>query len=254
MEIENQKSAASAQAQEEPVDEVRSGDEVDVGGPDPGHPDDDYFEETAEEYECPEEEPEYVNMAKAGNFEGVWRHIRRTLVANQSFGGMDQSPHPPEHMYGCLFQAMEVACEVAPGKFIDRMYRQMIALTGTCIAHTHLHVTELLHDQDRMRNTTRAADFCRDMIETVIPRLMELQNHYCDLTHTYASTARLWHLAHRGGRLDGGASNLSMSPPITVHDELIPAKEGVKGSNGKLQKPPDHFANAVGQDQRTNGA
>src|SRR5262249_12428288 len=62
---------------------------------------------------------------------------------------------------------------------------------------------------DRSARGRGSAELPRELMELVLPRLLELQTHLADIAHAQASVCRLWALA----RSKGAENQRALSPP-----------------------------------------
>jgi len=108
-------------------------------------------------------------------------------------------------VFGLFLRAIEVRCRADPALFAGEMLARVFGLTSFLVLRTHHHASRLIAVHDRSTRGRGSAELPRELMELVLPRLLELQTHLAEIAHAQASVCRLWALAKSKGadRLSG---------------------------------------------------
>ena len=130
-------------------------------------------------------------MARAGDVEALWQLLLTAPPTMISW----------EETFRLLARALEVRARQDPAEFASALFAQMLSMTAYFILRTHFFATRLIAGHDASTPSRTSADVPREVIEWILPRLIELQAHLGELTHLQAGVARLWELT-RGKRIE----------------------------------------------------
>lgn len=151
----------------------------------------DVIEEDEEDlYDCdppPGPSPRDVRRrwAADGNVEAILDMIRNTPWSSISVAEQLQN----------LLAACRAGAKSDPEKFSRTVFSELVGLNAFLTLRTQLFVTERVVGRGPMPCTPTLADFSPDVIERVLPRLLDLQRGMAEILHAQAATDRMWALA-----------------------------------------------------------
>ena len=137
-------------------------------------------------------------MAVSGDIDGLF-----SLLAISFCSDIDW-----EATFKLLTRAINVRSRRDPVAFVDEMYHRMHGFVSSLVLRSHLCVGKLIVQHDRSMRGAGTAELPRSL-ETVLPQLIELQQHLSEIAIAQAGTARSWALA-RGKQL---ANESEFGPP-----------------------------------------
>ena len=121
-----------------------------------------------------------------------------------------------------LLRAIDVACRQDPAGFSDQLFGTMLNVAGYLAIRTqYALVAQIAEDDSRVRD--RAPSL---RIDAMLPALLQIQTHVCEIAQARASTARQWELA-RQRRLENDSMERRRKRPL----------KRAKPTNGKPQLP-----------------
>lgn len=92
-----------------------------------------------------------------------------------------------------LLRAIDIRSRQAPAAFSDELFGVMISVAGYLVLRIqHALVSQIADDDSRIRD--RAPTL---RIEAMLPALLQVQAHACEIAQTRASTARQWELTRQ---------------------------------------------------------
>jgi hypothetical protein len=141
-----------------------------------------------------------------------------------------------------VMRACQVRAKSDPEGFSRELFAQMVGFNGFLLLRTQLFVTERVAGRGESPCTPTLADFTPDVVERLLPRLLELQRAVAEILAAQAQVARLWALTRakearddRGGAADGEANrrgaqngaNASRSGPPPARARAKGSRDGV---------------------------
>jgi hypothetical protein len=128
-------------------------------------------------------------MAVSGDIDGLF-----SLLSISCCGDIDW-----EATFKLLTRAITVRSQRDPAAFVGEMYHRMHGFVSFLVLRSHICAGKLIAQHDRSMRGAATAELPRSL-ETVLPQLIELQQHLSEIASAQASTARSWALA-RGKQL-----------------------------------------------------
>lgn len=134
--------------------------------------------------------------ASEGNIEALLKLIRETPW---SFISIDEQLQN-------LMAACRAGAKADPEGFSREVFAEMVAFTAYLTLRTQLYVGQKVVGRGAMPCTPALADFSVDILERLVPRLLEMERGMAEVLHAQAVTARVWALARakeaKAGRPD----------------------------------------------------
>jgi hypothetical protein len=162
-------------------------------------------------------------FAADGDVESLWQVLVRTCP-----GMLDR-----EEVFRLLLQAGEVASR-DPLRFIDDLFRRMLALSGHLVLRGHFFLRRQLAVHDR-NNRDHFFSYLPRGTEQLLAGLRELERHTAELAERYARTMRLWQLR---SRRPAGATPKTVGPGRQVTAAIEVGGEPERDDRGTLGGGP----------------
>lgn len=165
-----------------------------------------------------------AEWARAGEVDPLWR-----ILSESRWDDIDG-----EDVLKLLVQALEVRSKADPAGFAADVMARLTVLTTALALRGHLHLARCV-EQDGRAVRMRAqppGDLPRVAVESLVPRLVEMQEHLSSLFLAQASVARQWALieksrAKQSRVVDGGphhAGGKGQAKPVADEPPAAPPK------------------------------
>lgn len=125
------------------------------------------------------------HWVEEGNVEAFLDLIRKTPWSSISIGEQLQN----------LMAACRAGAKADPEGFSRSVFAELVGLNAFLALRTGVYVAERVVGCGPMPCTPTLADFSPDVIERILPRLLEMQRAMAEVLHAQAATARMWALA-----------------------------------------------------------
>lgn len=140
--------------------------------------------------------------AAEGDVEALLDLIRQTSWSMISVGEQLQN----------LATACRVAAKADPERFARLMFAEMVGINAFLTLRTQLYITNRVVGRGPRPCTPSLADISPDVVDRLLPRLLEMQRGMAEILHAQASTARMWALARAKDSQAGRVSEKDRRP------------------------------------------
>lgn len=153
-----------------------------------------------------------------------------------------------------LMRAAEVRARSDPAAYSRDLFALMVGLNSFLLMRTQILVAERVVGRGPLSSTPSLSDFTVDVVERLLPRLMQMQAGMAEILAAQAATARMWALADARRVANGeGAGAQPKSPPRERESDAPGAgRKRRHAANGKVAGMTNGRMN-VEADGKTNG-
>jgi hypothetical protein len=144
-----------------------------------------------------------------------------------------------EAVFELVVQALEVRSRSDPEEFARAAYSRMTVFTSAILMRCHLYLSTYVEQSGRavrMRGQP-PGDLPEPAVETLIPRLVQLQEHLAALLISQSSVARQWSLVRRNR---AGHDQVEGTRPGKVRGEGRPGRKPGLRPAGRANGKADH--------------
>ncbi|MDG3005476.1 hypothetical protein [Paludisphaera mucosa] len=123
--------------------------------------------------------------AYAGDVDAVWNEL---VSRDVSLFGLEDA-------FEQLGRAIEVRCGGDPARFAAETFARMISFTTYMMMRCSFYINTRISGAARSRRQFGPSEPPQDVSESLLPRLLDIQEHVAGLLEAQARVARLWTLA-----------------------------------------------------------
>jgi hypothetical protein len=141
---------------------------------------------------------------------------------------------------GNLQRAYEVRAKSDPAGLSREIYSRMIGFNAFLLERSQLYIHERIVGRGDFPSTATIADFSIDVVERLLPRLLDMQRAMCEVLAAQAATARLWALTRaKEAKLEQEVTADRNGPRRARSSNKKPARSGTHGGNAKAEVARD---------------
>jgi hypothetical protein len=170
-----------------------------------------------------------ARWAREGDVDNLWN-----VLVNTPWDRIDR-----EAVFTQVLEALEVRSRSNPEEFARAAYSRMTVFTSALLMRCHLYLSTYVEQSGRavrMRGQP-PGDLPEAAVETLVPRVVQLQEHLAALLLSQSSVARQWNLIHRNR---AGHDQVEGIRPGKVRGEGRPGRKPGSRPAGRANGGADH--------------
>jgi hypothetical protein len=147
---------------------------------------------------------------------------------------------PIDEVFKHLLAACETRARLDPAEFARMLFAEMVGFNGFLLLRTQVFIIDRVVGRGPFAIKPALADLAPDVIERLIPRLLEMQRGLAEVLVAQAQTARLWGLARAKEAQAGRAARAEHRRPRAPGGE--DGREESDAADAKAGGPRDGMA------------
>ncbi len=139
-----------------------------------------------------------------------------------------------------LMRAAEVRAKADPAGYSRELFSLMVGFNSFLLMRTQIYITERVVGRGALASTPSISDFSVDVVERLIPRLVQMQAGMAEILAAQAQAARLWALTRaKEAQADRTAAVDCKAPDRPRPSGGKAARSRPDVTNARAEGPPD---------------